>query len=235
EDYASAVAGSGRAGDRLLDHARDDDVAVLCFTSGTTGRPKGAMLTHANLALNALSVNAVLGLTEPDEVWACGSPLFHVGGFGDLLMQLPICGTFVILPSRHFDAASIADLMEHSATTGCSFVPAQWQAICALPGIRERPVARRLRHVGYGASASPLVLLQALNDTFPNADRIHAFGQTEMSPTTTILHGEDAVRKLGSVGRPIPHVEARIVSDDMDDVPAGEVGEIVYRGPHVFA
>ena len=120
EDYASAVAGSGRAGDRLLDHARDDDVAVLCFTSGTTGRPKGAMLTHANLALNALSVNAVLGLTEPDEVWACGSPLFHVGGFGDLLMQLPICGTFVILPSRHFDAASIADLMEHSATTGCS-------------------------------------------------------------------------------------------------------------------
>src|SRR6185312_15453558 len=66
-------------------------------------------------------------------------------------------------------------------------------------------------------------------------DRIHAFGQTEMSPTTTILHGEDAVRKLGSVGRPIPHVEARIVSDDMDDVPAGEVGEIVYRGPHVFA
>jgi fatty-acyl-CoA synthase len=235
EDYCAAVAGADRVGDASLDHARDDDVAVLCFTSGTTGRPKGAMLTHANLALNVLNAAAVLGLTEPDEVWACGSPLFHVGGFGDLLMQVPICGTFVILPSRHFDAASIAHLMERSGTTGCSFVPAQWQAICGLQGIRERPLAQQLRHVGYGTSASPMVLLEALNDTFPNADRIHAFGQTEMSPTTTILHGEDAVRKLGSVGRPIPHVEARIVDDDMNDVVVGEVGEIVYRGPHVFA
>jgi fatty-acyl-CoA synthase/long-chain acyl-CoA synthetase len=214
---------------------RNEDLATICFTSGTTGRPKGAMLTHANLALDVLSVNAILGLTEPDEVWAGGSPLFHIGGFGDLLLLLPICGTFVILPTGHFDPAATVDLLEREQVTGCSFVPTQWHEICALPEIKERPLARQLRRAGYSAAASTMVLLETLNETFPVADRIHAFGQTEMSPTTTILHGEDAVRKIGSVGRPIPGVEARIVDDEMHDVPVGSVGEIVYRGPHVFA
>ena len=212
-----------------------DDLATICFTSGTTGRPKGAMLTHANLTLDALSVIAVLGLTGPDEVWAGGSPLFHIGGFGDLLLLLPNCGTFLILPGGHFDAAATVSLLERESVTGCSFVPTQWHEICALPGIKERPLARQLRRAGYSAAASTMGLLEALNDTFPDADRIHAFGQTEMSPTTTILHGADAVRKIGSVGRPIPGVEARIVDDQMNDVRVGSVGEIVYRGPHVFA
>jgi fatty-acyl-CoA synthase len=233
EEYEVALAAASDVVPPM--EVRNDDLATICFTSGTTGRPKGAMLTHANLALDVLSVIAVLGLAEPDEVWAGGSPLFHIGGFGDLLLLLPSCGTFLILPPGHFDAVATVELLERESVTGCSFVPTQWHEICALPGIKERPLARQLRRAGYSTAASTMVLLEALNDTFPNADRIHAFGQTEMSPTTTILHGADAVRKIGSVGRPIPGVEARIVDDAMNDVPVGSVGEIVYRGPHVFA
>jgi fatty-acyl-CoA synthase/long-chain acyl-CoA synthetase len=213
----------------------DEDPATICFTSGTTGRPKGAVLTHRNLAVNVMSVMVALSLREDDAVWASGSPLFHVGGFGDLLVHLPVCGTFVILPTGGFDAAAIVDELERENATGCSFVPTQWQDICALPGIKERPFAQRLRRAGYGSASSPMALLETLLETFPNADRIHAFGQTEMSPTTTILNGDDAVRKVGSVGRAIACIELRIVDDDMNDVPVGDVGEVVYRGPCVFA
>jgi fatty-acyl-CoA synthase len=75
------------------------------------------------------------------------------------------------------------------------------------------------------------VVLQAMSDTFPDAVNVAVFGQTEMSPITCVLDGEDAVRKLGSVGKVIPTIQARIVDDEMNDVPPGQVGEIVYRGP----
>jgi fatty-acyl-CoA synthase len=123
------------------------------------------------------------------------------------------------------------DILERHQVTGCFLVPTQWQDVCSLPGIRERRLP--LRRAAWGAAPSPMALLELLAETFPGIEQINAFGQTETSGATTLLRGEDAARKMGSVGKPIATVEARIVDDEMRDVAPGEVGEIVYRGPCV--
>jgi fatty-acyl-CoA synthase len=135
----------------------------------------------------------------------------------------------VIHSAAGFDPVSVVDVLEREQITNCFFVPSQWQAICAVPGVKDRRLA--LRNLVWGASPAPPSVLQALQDTFPDAPAYCAFGQTEMSPTTTLLRSEDAVRKMGSVGTPLPSIELRIVDEEMRDVPVGEVGEVVYRGP----
>ncbi|MBV8967336.1 MAG: AMP-binding protein, partial [Mycobacteriaceae bacterium] len=93
----------------------------------------------------------------------------------------------------------------------------------------------RLRVLSWGAAPASDTLLRQMSQTFPGTQILAAFGQTEMSPVTCMLLGEDAIRKLGSVGKVIPTVAARVVDDDMNDVPIGEVGEIVYRAPTLMA
>ncbi|BBL80885.1 hypothetical protein RxyAA322_27390 [Rubrobacter xylanophilus] len=88
-----------------------------------------------------------------------------------------------------------------------------------------------LRKALWGASIAPMRVLEGMAEAFPDVEIVNAFGQTEMSSNTTFLKGEDAVRKMGSVGLPAVNVEVRIVDDRNRDVPDGEVGEIVYRGP----
>jgi acyl-CoA synthetase (AMP-forming)/AMP-acid ligase II len=210
-------------------HVPEDAPAVIMYTSGTTGLPKGAVLTHLGLMSAAYGALMMMGVWRDDEVWASGLPLFHIGGFGDLCVYLPVGGTFVSLPSGGFDAAELVGILERHGVTGCFLVPTQWQDVCALPGIRERRLP--LRRAAWGAAPSPMALLELLARTFPGIDQINAFGQTETSGATTLLRGEDAARKMGSVGLPLATVEARIVDDRMKDVEPGEVGEIVYRGP----
>jgi fatty-acyl-CoA synthase len=86
-----------------------------------------------------------------------------------------------------------------------------------------------------GAAPATVTLLETMNATFPGAEIVSVFGQTEMSPVTTFLPGRDAIRKIGSVGKPVPTIAARIVDDQMNDVAPGQVGEIVYRGPTLMA
>jgi fatty-acyl-CoA synthase len=112
-------------------------------------------------------------------------------------------------------------------------VPVQWQL--ALAEQRARPRALKLRYLWWGAAPASETLLRALVDTFPEAEVCAVFGQTEMSPVTCALSGADALRKFGSVGRVVRTVAARVVDPDGVDVPVGEVGEIVYRGPNVMA
>jgi acyl-CoA synthetase (AMP-forming)/AMP-acid ligase II len=116
----------------------------------------------------------------------------------------------------------------------CYFVPTQWQQICELPAVKNVDTSK-LRKALWGASVAPRSTLELLTSTFPNVGIVNAFGQTEMSSNTTFLKPEDAVRKMGSVGKPAINVEVRIVDDNGDDVPQGDVGEIVYRGPTVMA
>jgi acyl-CoA synthetase (AMP-forming)/AMP-acid ligase II len=209
----------------------EDAPAVIMYTSGTTGLPKGAVLTHLGLMSAAYGALLMMGVWRDDEVWASGLPLFHIGGFGDLCVYLPVGGTFVSLPSGGFDASELVGILERHGVTGCFLVPTQWQDVCALPGIRERRLP--LRRAAWGAAPSPMALLELLAETFPGIDQINAFGQTETSGATTLLRGEDAARKMGSVGLPLATVEARIVDDRMRDVASGEIGEIVYRGPSI--
>jgi fatty-acyl-CoA synthase len=209
------------------------DIAFMMFTSGTTGRPKGALLTHANLIANTMTLFTALEIGASDRRWLAGLPLFHIAGLSGLLPFLYTGGTTTILPSTPFDAAAVVDLIERDAITSCYFVPTQWQAICAVPGIRERRLT--LERATWGASIAPLPVVEAIRDTFPGARLYNVFGQTEMSPTTCVLRADLAPDKLDAVGLPVPGVEVRVVDPEMRDVAAGEVGEIVYRGPTAFA
>ncbi len=105
--------------------------------------------------------------------------------------------------------------------------------MCAHPDATRR--TQSLRSISWGAAPATQTLLERMAEVFPHCDVISVFGQTEMSPITTSLPSEDAIRKMGSVGKPIPTVAVRIVDEDMQDVAPGEVGEIVYRGPSTMA
>jgi fatty-acyl-CoA synthase len=210
----------------------EEQLAFLMYTSGTTGRPKGAMLSHRNLVVNTTNWLYEVG-ARPDDVWLSGLPLFHIGGLNGLLPFLHLGALAVIEPSGGFDPVrSIERLTRHDVSI-CFFVPTQWQEICSRPEVAGVD-AERLRVAMWGASQSPLPTLELLAQTFPTVRIVNAFGQTEMSSNTCFLRGEDAIRKIGSVGQPALGVEARIVDEAGADVAPGEVGEIVYRGPTVM-
>ncbi|ABG03329.1 AMP-dependent synthetase and ligase [Rubrobacter xylanophilus DSM 9941] len=209
----------------------DDDDAFIMYTSGTTGFPKGAVLTHKNLWMNTANWIMEMQVTG-GSVWLSGLPLFHIGGVNGVLPFIYLGGTNVITPSGGFDPEAMLRLMEKERVTHCYFVPAQWQQFLELD--LSRYDLGSLRKALWGASLAPMRVLEGMAEAFPSVEIVNAFGQTEMSSNTTFLKGEDAVRKMGSVGLPAVNVEVRIVDDENRDVPEGEVGEIVYRGPTVF-
>jgi fatty-acyl-CoA synthase len=209
------------------------DVALIMYTSGTTGRPKGAMLTHLNLLMQAITAIRTSRLMRGDEVGLLNVPLFHIAGIGGMPPALLAGTRTVIMPSAPFTAESTLDIIESEAVTGLFLVPAQWQVLCAHPDATRR--TQSLRTISWGAAPATVALLESMSATFPHAQLISVFGQTEMSPVTTSLPSEDAIRKIGSVGRPIPTIAVRVVDELMNDVPRGEVGEIVYRGPTLMA
>jgi fatty-acyl-CoA synthase len=211
----------------------DDDAALIMYTSGTTGRPKGAVLTHRNLFMHAASYIAHLGITPDNRTWLAGSPMFHIAGVSSMLTYLLLGGRTVITPSGQFDAAESVRLMAREQVSACFFVPAQWQLICALPHLGEHDLSA-LRRIIWGAAPASTTLIRQMIDCFPQAEVVTVFGQTECSPVTTVLLGDDALRKVGSVGTAMLNVEVRVVDELMRDVPVGEVGEAVYRGPTVM-
>jgi fatty-acyl-CoA synthase len=230
DPYEQALAaGSPEPPEVLVD---DEDLAFLMYTSGTTGRPKGAMLSHKNLVVNTTNWLYEVG-ARPDDVWLSGLPLFHIGGLNGVLPFLHLGALAVIEPSGGFEAEHSILRMVNFGVSMCFFVPTQWGEICAGPAV-GRIDRERLRVAMWGASEAPLPTLESMSRTFPSIEIVSAFGQTEMSSNTCFLKGEDSIRKMGSVGRPALGVEARIVDPEGADVRRGEVGEIVYRGPTVM-
>lgn len=211
----------------------NESPALIMYTSGTTGRPKGAVLTHANLTGQTMTMLYTSGVDLNNDVGFIGVPLFHIAGVGNLLPGMLLGVPTVIYPLGAFDPGQLLDVLEAEKVTGLFLVPAQWQAVCAEQ--QSKPRNLRLRVMSWGAAPAPDVLLRQMSEVFPGAQILAAFGQTEMSPVTCMLLGDDAIRKRGSVGRVIPTVAARVVDDDMNDVPLGEVGEIVYRAPTLMS
>lgn len=211
----------------------NDSPALIMYTSGTTGRPKGAVLTHANLTGQAMTALYTSGANINSDVGFVGVPLFHIAGIGNMLTGLLLGLPTVIYPLGAFDPGQLLDVLEAEKVTGIFLVPAQWQAVCTEQQARPRDL--RLRVLSWGAAPAPDALLRQVSATFPETQILAAFGQTEMSPVTCMLLGEDAIAKRGSVGRVIPTVAARVVDQNMNDVPVGEVGEIVYRAPTLMS
>jgi fatty-acyl-CoA synthase len=210
----------------------EETVALIMYTSGTTGKPKGAMLTHQNMQAQAMTCLEALS-TRPDDIASCVAPMFHIAALGAMAPTFYAGALTVIHPLGAFNPDDLLDTLEKEGTTSIFLVPAQWQAVCASQ--RAKPRELKLRVISWGAAPASDTVLTEMGEVFPDAMNVAVFGQTEMSPVTCVLEGSDALRKIGSVGRVVPSVSARIVDPLGQDVPDGDVGEIVYRGPQLMA
>lgn len=212
--------------------AEADDVHRLMYTSGTTGRPKGVMITHANLAWKNLAHLVEFGFTSDDLGLACG-PLYHVGALDLTTTTLIAAGaTTIVHPA--FDAAAVVDEIERSRVTTVWLAPAMVNAIMALPDIEGRDLTS-VRVIINGGEKMPIPLIERVQRTFPSAWFADAYGLTETVSGDTFLDHDSIITKLGSVGRPCLHLEVDIWDDAGGSVAPGERGEIVLRGPKVFS
>jgi len=211
--------------------AAADDVHRLMYTSGTTGRPKGVMITHANLAWKNLAHIVEFGFTSADLGLACG-PLYHVGALDLTTTSLIAAGATTIV-HRVFDAAAVVDEIERSRVTTVWLAPAMVNAIMAWPGVSQRDLSS-VRVIINGGEKMPIPLIQRLQRTFPAAWFADAYGLTETVSGDTFLDRDSVVTKLGSVGRPCLYLELDIWDREGQSVAVGERGEIVMRGPKVF-
>jgi acyl-CoA synthetase (AMP-forming)/AMP-acid ligase II len=208
----------------------DDDPAYIMYTAGTTGRSKGAVLTHKNVLMGA-AINQCIERPTPDpDRQLVVFPLSHGAG-----AQLAFCcvfrgGSNIILDVP--TPENILRLIQEEKITNVGLVPAIWNWLVNEPKLKDFDLSS-LQMAGTTAAPMPLELKNKLLETFPNVKIYEGFGQTETS-ATVMAKPEDMFRKHGSVGRRIINVEVRIVDDDDKDVPVGEVGEIVYRGPSVM-
>lgn len=209
-----------------------DDVHRLMYTSGTTGRPKGVMITHANLAWKNAAHVAELGFTSDDVGLACG-PLYHVGALDLTTTSLISVGATTIV-HRTFDAAEVVDEIERSGVTCVWMAPAMLRAVLDEPGVEDRDLSS-VRLIIAGGAQLPIPFIDRLERVFPSAWLADAYGLTETVSGDTFLDRASTRSKLGSVGRPCLYLDLQVWDPDGRPVPPGERGEVVLRGPKVFA
>jgi fatty-acyl-CoA synthase len=207
-----------------------DDAALMMYTSGTTGRPKGAVLSHATLTWHCM--NTMLSPLEVsrDDVVLTVAPLFHIGGLNiHTLPALQRGATVVIL--AQFDPLTTLQAIERDRATLLFMVPAMWQALSQVPDIEDFDLSSLASAITGGAPC-PIPVIEFFQQRGVNF--VEGFGLTETAPSICVLESEHAVRKNGSVGRPLMLTRLAIVDGDDRPVERGEVGELVVRGPNVF-
>ncbi|MFE2585388.1 long-chain fatty acid--CoA ligase [Streptomyces sp. NPDC059378] len=220
---------SGTSCDDVTDR-HEDDTAVVLYTSGTTGEPKGAELTHANLTRNCdIVANELLGLT-PDDVIYGGLPLFHAFGQTCNLNATVASGACLTLLPRFDAEKTLAMLADHGVTVFAG-VPTIFSRLLRQPDKDAYDVSR-LRLSLSGGAAMQVQVLRDFQDAF-HCVVLEGYGLSETSPVASFNTLQEGPRP-GSVGTPIQGVEMRVVGDDGKDVPQGEVGEIAIRGHNVM-
>ena len=218
------------------DHSADE-LAAIMYTGGTTGQPKGVMLTHGNLYINALGSIAALARTADQPAVVITTPMFHVAGCGLAIQAMLRLVPQYVLPM--FDELALLQTIASARATETFLVPTMVKRLIEHPRFAEFDLSS-LELLLYGAAPIDGPLLEQAMRALPRAGFSQAYGMTELSPTVAVLQprchlpGPDRDRLLRSTGKPLPMAEIRIVDSEDRELPAGQIGEIVARGPMVM-
>jgi acyl-CoA synthetase (AMP-forming)/AMP-acid ligase II len=226
----------------------EDDPALILYTSGTTGRPKGAINTHRNVAAYLMlnffggAKSAMLspppGPDDPPPLPPCqlvSSPLFHVSGLHSAAIMMLAAGLKSVWLTGRFDPAVAMRMIERERCTGWSFTETVLHRMVNHPDIGKYDLSS-IKTVGGGGSPVSASILQRTREVFPNASHNVGigYGQTECAALATINNGQELIDFPASVGRPLPTVELEIRDPESRSVPDGEEGEVCVRGPMVM-
>jgi long-chain acyl-CoA synthetase len=233
--------------DFVAEDIAEDDPAVIFYTSGTTGRPKGAISTHRSMIANLQNTlfNAVAGSMAgggalPDagagqNVSLFTSPLFHVSGCHSTLVVGLLAGLKLVMPEGRFTPEAALQLIQEHKVTVWATVPTMVWRVCEHPDRHDYDTSS-VRSVAFGGSPSADELQRMIRETFPNVSSTsNAYGLTETSSVATVISGQDAIERPTSVGPPVPTVHVKIVDVEGKEVATGETGEVCIAGPILMA
>ena len=207
----------------------DSDTAIVLYTSGTTGSPKGAELTHSNMQRNA-EISVGLVDTKPEDVLFGGLPLFHSFGQTVGMNASVLAGATMTLIPR-FDPTKALEILQRDRVTIMLGVPTMYVALLQHPDKADYDLSS-LRVCVSGGASLPVEVLRGFEEAF-GAMILEGYGLSETSPVASFNHA-DRERKAGSIGQPIDGVEFRLIDDEWNDVPEGDVGEIAIKGHNVM-
>jgi len=205
-----------------------EDLHLLLYTSGTTGKPKGVMVPHRMTAWNGWNTALCWGLTEHD-VSPVFTPLYHAGGLGAFLVPVFAAGGTIVLHAG-FDAAEIWETVARERCTVVLGVPTIWKMLLEHPSFETADLSS-IRWLISGGAPLPLYLIEAYQAR--GVVFKQGYGLTEVGVNCFAMSVEESVAKKGSIGRPLMMTDARLVDEGGREVPVGEVGELCLRGPHV--
>ena len=208
-----------------------DDVACLLYTSGTTGFPKGAMISHANTLFNVGSCEKTLGYRE-DDVGLVALPLFHVTALHSQLVALLAVGATVVL-QQDYDTRRMLELIAGERASALFLVP----AIYKLMTLRREEVLRHdlscVRIAAYGGAPMDPATIRTLRELMPGVELHNCYGLTECSSLGTVLPASEVLTRAESVGLPVPGTRAEVRDEAGTPLPPGRPGELYLRGPHI--
>ncbi|MFC2013502.1 long-chain-fatty-acid--CoA ligase [Chloroflexota bacterium] len=233
---------SSSPADEVFTEIDDEDATILMYTAGTTGFPKGVVLSH-----NSFSIYVLENVTPADPELEEGNiltvPLYHVAGIQ--AMMAAVYGGRTLVMERQFEAKEWMGLVEKEKANRAMMVPTMLKQLLDHPDFSKHDLSS-LKVITYGAAPMPLEVIKKALDVFPGVSFINAFGQTETASTITTLGPEDhfiegseeerekKLKRLSSIGKPMSDVEMKVIDDEGHELPVGEVGEIVARGPRVM-
>lgn len=240
-DYETLLDSS--SGDEVFTEIDDGDTTILMYTAGTTGFPKGVMLSHNSFAMYVLE-NVSPASQEEEEKNILTVPLYHVAGIQ--AMMAGIYGGRTLVMERQFEPREWMELVEREKANRAMIVPTMLKQLLDHPDFGKYDLSS-LKVITYGAAPMPLPVIKKALEVFHGVGFINAFGQTETASTIASLTPEDHIltgteeekeqklKRLSSIGKPMPDVEMKVIDEEGNDLPPNKTGEIIARGPRVMS